>query len=153
MRLSAKSEYGLLAMIDLAQSADSSPTSAREISTRQEIPVKFLEQLLVALRRAGLVQGVRGARGGFILSRDARDISVLDVVEALEGPLTTTVCDAERASVCGKSGMCAASGVWNEATKALKDVFRNRSVADLARDQIAIDDSKVVVAHEREGQA
>ncbi len=152
MRLSAKSEYGLLAMIDLAGCVGEGPTSAREISARQSIPVKFLEQLLVALRRGGLVQGVRGAHGGFILTRDPRDITVLDIVEALEGPLTATVCEAERSAVCGKSGACAASGIWNDATEALRTVFAARTVADLARDQEEIDDAISVVAGERESR-
>jgi len=86
MRLTAKSEYGLLAMIEIA-SAGGNPVSARSISESQKIPMKFLEQLLVALRRAGLVSARRGAHGGFILAVDESQVTVLDVVEALEGPL------------------------------------------------------------------
>jgi len=139
MRLTAKSEYGLLAMIDLASSAAGSPVSAREISERQAIPGKFLEQLLATLRKAGLVSAVRGAKGGFVLERSAAEITVLDVVQALEGPLTASVCEGDRGAVCGKGGACAAAGVWGKATDALRGVFESTTLHDLARTQSELD--------------
>lgn len=139
MRLTAKSEYGLLAMIDLATNGDGQPVSAREIAERQEIPTKFLEQLLVQLRKAGLVSAVRGAHGGFALAAKADSIRVLDVVEALEGPLRSTVCDGDRAEICGRSGACAAAAVWARATDALRAVFESTTVADLTEEQTRID--------------
>ena len=139
MRLTAKSEYGLLAMIVLASSTDGEPQSAREISSAQGIPAKFLEQVFVGLRKAGLVTAVRGARGGFVLARPASEITVLQVVEALEGPLVTTVCETERGQTCGRAGACAAAGVWNKATHALREVFETATLAELATAQDAID--------------
>ncbi len=139
MRLTAKSEYGLLAMIDVARSYQDGPASARGISERQAIPVKFLEQLLVSLRRAGLVSSVRGVRGGFVLADDPARITVLDVVEALEGPLVATMCESDRGATCGRSGACAAAGVWNRATMALHDVFAGTSLAELVADQYELD--------------
>jgi Rrf2 family protein len=139
VRLTARSEYGLLAMIDLASIAGSQPISAREIAERQGIPLKFLEQLLVALRRAGVVSSVRGAHGGFTLDRGAADVTVLEIVEALEGPLTTTVCDGERAANCGKTGSCAASIVWTRATDAVRDVFEDTTLDQLVVQQRSLD--------------
>jgi Rrf2 family protein len=139
MRLTAKSEYGLLAMIDIAGLCQDGPVSARGISERQVIPAKFLEQLLVSLRRAGLVSAVRGAHGGFTLTREPDAISVLDVVEALEGPLVSTVCESERGATCGRSGACAAARVWNRATGALRAVFAEATLAELLADQDRID--------------
>ncbi|MHB9002498.1 MAG: RrF2 family transcriptional regulator [Coriobacteriia bacterium] len=139
MRLTAKSEYGLLAMIRLASACDGAPISARDISTSQEIPAKFLEQLFVGLRQAGLVTAVRGARGGFVLARPSDRITVLDVVEALEGPLATTVCEKDRGLTCGRAGACAAAGVWNDATRAVRQVFGTATLAQLANAQDAID--------------
>lgn len=141
MRLSAKSEYGLLAMMDLASRADRGPVSAREISERQSIPGKFLEQLFVHLRQAGLVSAVRGAHGGFVLERDPSQITVLQVVEALEGPLVSTVCDGDRAEICGRNGLCAAAHVWERATAALRDVFVTTTLADLVTVQNTMDDT------------
>lgn len=142
MRLTAKSEYGLLAMIDLACREGKGPVSTREISIRQGIPPKYLEQLFVALRKAGLVHAVRGARGGFALDCPAEQITVLDVVEALEGSLRPTVCDSERAAVCERSGSCAAANVWERATSAVRDVLETTTLASLAYAQGRLDDSE-----------
>lgn len=137
MRLTARSEYGLLALIELGVRYGEGPVSAREVSERQAIPLKFLEQLLAALRKAGLVQAVRGAHGGFALTREPADITVLEVVEALEGPLAPTSCDGGQ--LCGRLGACAAASVWTRATEALRDVFVTTTLADLSTTQAAYD--------------
>jgi len=137
MRLTARSEYGLLALIDLGGRFGEGPVSARGVAERQGIPTKFLEQLMAAMRKAGLVTASRGARGGFALSRDPSEISVLEVVEALEGPLAPTSCDGGH--LCGRSGACAAAAVWSRATEALRDVFTTTSVGDLCVRQAAYD--------------
>ncbi len=139
MRLTAKSEYGLLAMIELACRYGEGPASAREIAERRGIPARFLEQLFVALRRGDLVTAVRGARGGFVLARAPHEISVLEIVESLEGPLTSSVCDAERGDQCMKSASCAAAPVWQRATNALRDVFAATTLDELAGNQSAFD--------------
>lgn len=141
MRLTAKSEYGLLAVIDLACSYGDGPISAREIAERRDIPPRFLEQLFVALRRGGVVSAVRGAHGGFVLTKAPEETSVLEVVEALEGALETSVCDSERSSGCSKSAACAAAPVWAKATAALRDVFATTSLAELAVSQSRMDSS------------
>lgn len=151
MRLTVKSEYGLLALIDLASNDGGGPVSARELSERQHIPGKYLEQLLVALRRGGLVAAVRGARGGFVLQREPADITVLDIVEALEGPLAPTTCSTPGRDACAREGTCAAGRVWDQATQALKDVFRSTTLADLAHQQAVFDDALVSGEEERHG--
>lgn len=139
MRLTAKSEYGVLAAIDLACNYGDGPVSAREIAERRSIPPRFLEQLFVPLRRSGLVSAVRGAKGGFVLTRPPAEITVLDIVEALEGSLTASVCDSERGSSCGKNASCAAAPVWARATAALRDVFADTTLASLAGTQESFD--------------
>lgn len=141
MRLTAKSEYGLLAVIELACGYGSGPVSAREIAERREIPPRFLEQLFVALRRGGIVSAVRGAKGGFVLTRDPSQISVLEVVESLEGSLETSVCDSERSTGCARSGACAAAPVWAKATAALRNVFDTTTIDELAGNQQRMDAS------------
>ena len=145
MRLTAKSEYGLLAMIDLACTYGSGPVSAREIAERREIPLRFLEQLFVALRRGGIVSAVRGAKGGFVLTREPAQITVLDIVEALEGPLEASVCDSERGAGCTKSGACAAAPMWAKATRALRDAFATTTLDELAKNQVRMDARTVTV--------
>lgn len=136
MRLTARSEYGLLALIDLAVRFGDGPVSARGVAERQSIPLKFLEQLLAALRKAGLVSAIRGAHGGFVLERAPGAITVLDVVEALEGPLAPTSCDS---AGCCRGGACAAASVWGRATEALRGVFSGTTLADLASAQSVYD--------------
>jgi Rrf2 family cysteine metabolism transcriptional repressor len=137
VRLTARSEYGLLALIDIACRRGEGPVSVRGIAERQSIPPKFLEQLFVAMRQGGLVTAVRGARGGFELSRDPEGITVLEVVEALEGPLQPTQC--ESAGPCCRSGACAAAGVWARATDALRDALGGTTLGQLADVQQDID--------------
>lgn len=140
MRLTAKSEYGLVAMIDLAASGQDEPVSARVLAERRSIPQPYLEQLFALLRRAELVKAIRGARGGFVLARPADEISVLDVVEALEGPLTSGVCTAETHEGCAHSLSCAAAPVWTRATDALRKVFSESMISELAQTQSRFDE-------------
>lgn len=139
MRLTAKSEYGLLALIDLAASRDKGPMSVRDLAQRRGIPQAFLEQLLATLRREGLVTAVRGAHGGFTLTREPERITALDVVEALEGSLASTVCDAD--GVCGRGGMCAAEPVWSRVSATVRDVLAGYDLATLAMRQRLLDAS------------
>lgn len=141
MRLTTKSEYALLAAIDLAVASHDGPTSARAIADRREVPLKFLEQILHGLRQAGIVASIRGAHGGFILAQDPAELTVLDVVEAVEGPLTPTVCDAAKVGQvqegkgCSKQSSCAAAHVWIQASKALRDEFSAITLDRLATNQ------------------
>lgn len=91
----------------------------------------------MSLRKAGLVTAMRGARGGFVLERSPSDISVLEVVEALEGPLKPTACDG--GSSCSRNQACAAASVWNRATAALRQVFDTTTLAELAGQQADMD--------------
>jgi Rrf2 family cysteine metabolism transcriptional repressor len=144
VRLTTKSEYGLLAMIHLARAEGDEPVSTREIAEAQAIPARFLEQLIATLRRSDLVVARRGSRGGFALSRPAEKISVLDIVEALEGELVPTPCD--RAEGCGRSAAgCAAAVVWDRAGRALRDVLGTTTLADVSTEQARLD--SVAAAH------
>ena len=113
--------------------------SAREIAETERIPIKFLEQLLVPLRKEGLVNATRGAHGGFTLGRPAANITVLEVVETLEGPLSPSPCDTTRD--CPRTGGCAAAPVWEKAGQALRDVLGSTTIAEVATRQTEIDDA------------
>lgn len=137
MRLTAKSEYGLVALIDLAAARDQGPLSVRDLAARRGIPQAFLEQLLATMRREGLVTAVRGAHGGFILTRDPAQITALDVVEALEGSVAPTVCDAD--GVCHRGGACAAEPVWSRVSASVREVLAGFDLATLAMRQKLLD--------------
>ncbi|WP_447985382.1 RrF2 family transcriptional regulator [Nitrospira sp. Nam74] len=88
MRVSLKATYGIMASIDLAIHNGSVPVQSKAIARRQAIPVRFLEQVLHAMKHAGLVDSVRGAQGGYVLTKVPSEISLAEIVEALDGPLT-----------------------------------------------------------------
>jgi len=121
-------------MLVLAMHEGDDPVMAKEIAERQNLPATYLEQLMLALRKAGLVQATRGARGGYVLARDPRKITLAEVVEALEGPLDIADC-ADVPSCCDDPGTCALKDVFTAANKALYDSFASVSMADLARIQ------------------
>lgn len=87
MKISHRAIYGIMATVDLAMSGKEAPVQARAIARRQGIPVRFLEQVLHTMRKAGLVESVRGAQGGYLLLRVPSELSVADVLEVLEGPI------------------------------------------------------------------
>ena len=87
MRISAKADYAVRAALELAASPDRAPVKGTKLAEAQEIPLQFLEQILLDLKRAGLVRTKRGARGGYWLARDPETITVADVIRAVEGPL------------------------------------------------------------------
>ena len=87
MRISSKGDYGLRALFDLAQRYGEGPIQSDDIATRQGIPVNYLNQLLITMRRAGLIESLRGPQGGHMLARSPDTITLLDALTALEGPL------------------------------------------------------------------
>ena len=130
MRISAKTRYGLLALMDMAMQQDAGNVqrlTTREIAARQGIPERFLEQQITALKHAGIVLSHRGAAGGCSLARRADEITVLEVVEALEG----SVLELERAEDGVEAGG-AIRELWDEASSALAAIFSNATIASLA---------------------
>lgn len=90
MRISSKGDYGLRAVFDLAQHYGQGPMQSEEIAQRQGIPANYLNQLLITMRRAGLIESLRGPQGGHMLARSPAEITLLEVLRALEGPLLPT---------------------------------------------------------------
>jgi Rrf2 family transcriptional regulator, cysteine metabolism repressor len=117
--VTSKSRYAVVAMAELARSADDRPVPIAAVAERRGMPVQFLEQLFSTLRRAGLLESYRGMRGGYTLARAADEITVLEVVQALDGKL-------------GEEGK-EAGGIWAEGVDALRDVFTRTTIADIAR--------------------
>ena len=94
MKLSTKGRYGLRAMIDLARYSEEEPVSIGSIAMRQGISERYLEQLVAKMKKAGLVKSIRGASGGYVLAKDSSEISVGDILRALEGSLEPVKCAA-----------------------------------------------------------
>ena len=132
MKLSTKGRYGLRALIDLAQYSKDAPVSIMSISARQDISERYLEQLMSMLKKAGLVKSVRGAAGGYILAMDVKDLSVGDVLRALEGRLEPVDCAGlEPDGECRSADTCVTKYVWKRINESV-----NRTVDEIRLDQL-----------------
>jgi Rrf2 family protein len=132
VKLSNKGRYGVRALFDIAFHNDGRPTQIKDISARQAIPARFLEQIFQDLKRAGLVGAKRGPRGGYHLARPAYDIRLGDVVRALEGPIAITGREEEpkRSPVVGKD---VTDAVFRELSQRIEGCFDDVTIADMCR--------------------
>jgi Rrf2 family protein len=132
LKISQKLEYAMRAMMELAMRRESGAlVPAREIATSQQIPLRFLEQQLGALHKAGLVESFRGAGGGCRLAGDPGLITVAQIADAIEGQLYPMFCLEPTDHTCFADSRCGLQGFWGEVAKAIKRVFEETTVADL----------------------
>jgi Rrf2 family protein len=131
LRISRKIDYGLRAMVYLASVAREAVVPFREIARQMDVPEDFLAKILKTLVDAGLVRSTRGPHGGYALARTPAEVSFLEVIEAVEGPVALNVClDGEDA--CGHSTCCTMTAVWRLGQERMLDVYRQAKLADLA---------------------
>ena len=131
MRVSAKSDYALRALIEMATRADQAAVSAEELGKLQDIPRNFLQAILADLRRAGVVISQRGQSGGWKLARAAGDVTVADVIRAVDGPLVS-VYGLRPEAVEYNDRAEPLQQVWIAARRSLRDVFEHVSIQELA---------------------
>lgn len=130
MLLSTKGDYGVRAMIDLAKHAGEGPVQRSEIARRRQIPESYLDHLLAQLRRAGFVRSTRGPSGGHELAKPAAEISLLSLLEALEGSLAPLGC-LEPAAGEESESICGQNWVWQEIYDAMRSRLAAVSLAEL----------------------
>lgn len=137
MKLSTKGRYGLRALLDLAVHQERGPVSIQSIADRQDISESYLEQIIGKLRKAGLVNSIRGAQGGYQLALDPSDISVGDVLRALEGNLTPVECNGlQEDGLCSGKDLCVTKYVWKKINESI-----NETVDEIKLDQL-VEESK-----------
>jgi Rrf2 family protein len=124
-------------MIELALHEGEGLVQLREVADAQALSVKYLEQLTISLRHAGLVRAERGPQGGYELSRPAEEITVLEIVQAVEGPLGLVGCITQTGT-CDRREACAAHGLWCRLNSAIGRVLSDSTLADLRREQRAL---------------
>ncbi len=130
MKLSTRTRYGIRAIIELAEHYGFGPLQIKVIAERQEISMKYLEQLMAILKSAGLVRSIRGSKGGYLLAKAPNQIKLSDCFNCLEGSLITTEC-IEDESYCSRTADCVARGVWAEVQEAVMNVLRSITLQDL----------------------
>ena len=135
LKLSTKGRYGLRAMIDLAKSYDGNPVPIMmsDIAARQELSRKYLHALLTPLKNAGLVRSTRGAKGGYFLARPPAEITIKEILAALEGELNIVDCIADGAN-CSRASNCLARGVWKDLNDAIARLLDNVTLHSLVCD-------------------
>ena len=131
MMISTKGRYALRIMIDLAQHDSDIPVSVREIADRQEISGKYMEQIIGVLVRVGLLRSVRGAQGGYHLSRPAKEITVGMILRATEGDLAPAECVLDGAQHCDRRGACPSRTVFSKVYSAINEVIDGVTLLEL----------------------
>lgn len=134
MKVTLRATYGILAALDLALRNGVSPTQSRAIARRQAIPARFLEQILNALRKAGLVESHRGAQGGYVLRKKPSEVSLAEIVEALEGPFPSSPkpWGAREPGTDKLHGDVILASVWDRLRQAEFNVLNAVTLKDLA---------------------
>ena len=130
MKLSTRGRYGTRLMVELAKNYGKGPVSMTEISKKQDIPVKYLEQIIIPLKKANLVSSIRGPKGGHVLSRPPDQVNVWEVLLLLESKLTLVDCLTNK-SACKNVGTCVVRPLWSKAYEAIMKLFKETTLKDL----------------------
>lgn len=156
MKLSTKGRYGLRALIDLAVHGEEGAVSVQSIAERQKISESYLEQLARLLKRAGIISSVRGAKGGYQLGRPAEEISVGDILRALEGNLDAVTCPVNEGSGnCEEADCCVARFVWKRINDSITQAVDTITLGELVQEsnQLNSTDNSQADGESRSGRA
>lgn len=129
MWVSTRSQYGIRALVEVALGGDE-PVSLKTVAQRQDLSQQYLEQIFATLRKAGIVESVRGARGGYRLARPLHEVASLEVVELLEGSVAPVAC-LDDTEGCVRVGACSTESLWREVDEAVRKVLGSTTLADL----------------------
>jgi len=135
MRLSTKGQYGVRAMFDLASHFKNSPVPLKQISEREEISLSYLEQLFLKLKRAGLVESVRGPGGGYLLKKRPKEIRISDIVKAVEESLAPISCiEPQKNPKCHRISTCIPRLLWKKLGERILEFLDSTTLADLCEE-------------------
>ena len=132
LQITRRADYAVRTMIEVVRSGDGAPVLTQEVAARQGIPAPFLAKIVLALTRGGLLRSYRGAGGGITLARPAESITLLQVVEAVDGPIAVSSC-VLWPEECSRSGVCPVHEIWCEARTLLVNRLKETTLAELAR--------------------
>ena len=132
MKLTSKGRYAVMALVDLARFDNINPVSLRDISLRQGISLDYLEQIFSKLRKKEIVQSVRGIQGGYVLNKNAKEIKLTNIFDAVDEKVKTVQCKKESKRGCnGKATKCITHNLWDELEIHINTFFENKSLKDL----------------------
>lgn len=131
MKISTKGRYALRLMLDIAIHGGDSPVSLKDAAKRQDISEKYLEQIISTLNKAGFVRSIRGAQGGYLLSRDPKEYTVGMILRVTEGELTPVACISENGISCDREQQCVTIQVYKKLYDAINEVVDGITLADM----------------------
>jgi Rrf2 family protein len=140
MKISTKGRYALRIMIDLAMNAGESPVRVKDIAGRQNISEKYLEQIIALFNKAGYVKSIRGAQGGYLLTREPSEYTTGMILRLAEGSIAPVSCVGAEAEVCEKRGACVSAILWQKMNDAVNEVVDNTTLQDLVDWQKGIEE-------------
>jgi len=151
VRITTLAEYGVICALHLARRISEGPITGREIAARERLPVDYVEQILLRLRRAGVIASTRGARGGYVLARPAAEISIRDVIHASELETFDLHCVSHpvEEARCSASHSCSIRPVWVMLQRRIDDVLQGVSLADLLHDEPTVRERVGLPSEER----
>jgi len=150
MKLSTRSRYGTRLMLDMAANYQGGPIQLGLISKRQGIPLKYLEQIIIPLKKAGYVSSVRGYKGGYMLAKTPEEVTVGEIVVVLERGLELTAC-ADFPEHCERAETCVMRHVWRQAAEAMYMKLKEFTLADLIRMKQSNDSNRILDSIREEG--
>jgi len=140
VKLSARSRYGVRMMLELAFNYGNGPAFLKDIAAKEEISEKYLSQLVIPLKAAGLINSIRGAHGGYILAKEPSEISLKNIIEVLEGNLDLVNCIKDSSS-CNRVSGCITRGVWTKLGDKVKEVLGSFTLGDLVTEHTTKEDA------------
>jgi len=145
MNISTRGRYGLRALLEIAVQPDEEPVTIRDISQRQQMSVTYLEQILHKLKKAGIVRSIRGARGGYVLARKGDKITVNQIINALDGPISISYCDSPqlREKSCIGPSACVSRILWKKLENLIQGALSSVTLADLRKQAMNLKDEKL----------
>lgn len=132
MKLSTRGRYGARALVELAKHHGQGPLALKEMAERQQIPLKYLEQIAMVLKGAKLIKSVRGPAGGYVLARSPDKIHLLEIIETLEGSMSFVNC-VKDPSTCDRVESCAFNDLWRKISNETSKILRSVTLADMVR--------------------
>ncbi len=132
MKLSTRGRYGARALVELAKHHGQGPLALKEMADRQQIPLKYLEQIAMVLKGAKFIKSVRGPAGGYVLARSPDKIHLLEIIETLEGSMSFVSC-VKDPSVCDRVESCAFNDLWRRISNETSKILRSVTLADMVR--------------------
>jgi len=133
MKISTKGRYGLRILLDLALHENDTPRLIRDIAFSQQISEKYISRLIVDLRRSGMVKSIRGAKGGFRLARNPKLITLLNIVEVMEGPMSIVDC-VQSPDKCKRNESCVTREIWGQLNEEIKKCMEKITLQDIIDD-------------------